>query len=67
MAAAAADNNKGDYDVATTTYFTRDFVGDFDILLMLKVGLKEDGESQRQQREGGGGGGNRGEGLWQQE
>ncbi len=49
------------------SHFTRDFVGDFDILLMLKVGLKGDGEGRQQQREGRGGGGGRGEGLWWQE
>ena len=39
------------------SHFTRDFVEDFDILLMLKGCLKGDGESRRQQREGGGSGG----------
>ena len=39
------------------SHFTRDFVEDFDILLMLKGCLKGDGEGRRQQREGGGGGG----------
>ncbi len=49
------------------SHFTRDFVGDFDILLMLKVGLKGDGKGWQQQRGGGGGNGGRGEGLWQKE
>jgi hypothetical protein len=49
------------------SHFTRDFVGDFDIVLMLKVGLKGDGKGRQQQREGGGGGGSRGEGLQRQE
>jgi hypothetical protein len=49
------------------SHFTRDFVGDFDILLMHKVGLKGDGEGWQQQREGSGGGNGRGEGLWRQE
>ena len=43
------------------SHFTRDFVGDFDILLMLKGGLKGDGKEGRQR--GGGGGGSRGGGL----
>jgi hypothetical protein len=51
----------------TFSHFTRDFVGDFDILLMLKVGLKGDSKGRGQQREGGGGDGNRGGGLRQQE
>jgi hypothetical protein len=29
------------------SHFTRDFVGDFDILMMLKGGLKGDGEGRR--------------------
>jgi hypothetical protein len=49
------------------SHFIRDFVGDFDILLMFMVGLKGDGEGRQQQREGNGGGGSRGEGLWRQE
>ena len=39
------------------SHFTRDFVEDFDILLMLKGCLKGDGKGRQQQREGGGGGG----------
>jgi hypothetical protein len=49
------------------SHLTRDFVGDFDILLMLKVGLKGDGKGRQQQREGGGGGGRGGGGLRRQE
>jgi hypothetical protein len=49
------------------SHFTRDFDGDFDILLILKVGLKGDGKGRRQQREGGGSSGSRRKGLWQQE
>jgi hypothetical protein len=49
------------------SHFTRDFVRDFDILLMLKVGLKGDGKGRQQQKEGGGGGSSRGGGLRQQE
>jgi hypothetical protein len=36
------------------SHFTRDFVEDFDILLMLKGCLKGDGKGRQQQREGGG-------------